>query len=522
MKRITLILLVLAGAALSSCIRAGENNGPLEYSSLDVNFSASVVGESWSAGDAAAIFATCTRDGVESVAMSESVPARFVPVGEGEKSFLVKAADKDNILSLTGDHNFMFYAFTPWKDGITSVESLPASIPSRVTYGQVPEQLFVAKKSVTGVVAPVDLVFTGIACTVKLKVPADIVTEGTTTLKSMVLRAADESQLTADIAYNATYNLYTDELKVTPSSGSRTITIDFNNLQMEAGYTEVVFMMAPFTVPEDGFELEFTAADGSSNTVPFLSKKAGKTYVVGDVIEETVSNSGDGIIPCASPVLWPVGYVDGVGVFSNAAQPLWLTDHIWTSTQPQATMQYVVSDANPLGSNVKFETNNFKQYNYSAGCVKGSWTGDYFDFIVPVKKVPAGTTVKMTYPAYGRGAPLFWDFEYLDGEEWKCNRTSWTSPDGQFTMDCTLMMEHGNKNGSFEGITYTVNMPLEHEIKSGYIHIRMKVADGRYITVPSSTYSTSCQEKAAPTTDGTTLFAFVNKSGMTKAISIEW
>ncbi len=214
--------------------------------------------------------------------------------------------------------------------------------------------------------------------------------------------------------------------------------------------------------------------------------------------------------------------MDGVGVFSNAAQPLWLTDHIWTSTQPQATMQYVVSDANPLGSNVKFETNNFKQYNYSAGCVKGSWTGDYFDFIVPVKKVPAGTIVKMTYPAYGRGAPLFWDFEYLDGEEWKCNRTSWTSPDGQFTMDCTLMMEHGNRDGSFEGITYTVNMPLEHEIKSGYIHIRMKVADGRYITVPSSTYSTSCQEKAAPTTDGTTLFAFVNKSGMTKAISIEW
>ena len=37
--------------------------------------------------------------------------------------------------------------------------------------------------------------------------------------------------------------------------------MDFNNLQMEAGYTEVVFMMAPFTVPEDGFELEYDLSE---------------------------------------------------------------------------------------------------------------------------------------------------------------------------------------------------------------------------------------------------------------------
>ena len=520
MKKNTLLLFSLSLLAVSACMGPSENNGPMDYTSLDVNFSASVPGSGWKATDAAAVFATCTRSGEESVKMSSRQPSRFVPISEGASSYLVKASEEDNILALKGDHHFEFYAFTPWKEGISDVSSLPADIPSEITFGQEPEQLYVAKKSVSSVVAPVGLSFSSIACTVKLRIPADIVTEGGTTLQSMVLRAASEGQLTQDLAYRATYNLYSEELSIVPSSGSKVITINFNGLELQNGYTEAAFLIAPFTVPEDGFELEFTATDGSVNTIPFLNKKAGKSFVVGDVIEETLSNSGDGIIPCASPVLWPIGYVDGVGVFSNVAQPLWLTEHFWTSTQPQATMQYVVSDDNPITP--KFESNNFKQYNYSSGCVKGSWTGDYFDFIVPVKKVPAGTEVKMTLPTYGRGNPLFWDFEYLDGEEWKCNRTTQTSPDGQFTKECTLMMEHGNRDGSFEGITYTVKMTLEHEIKSGYIHIRMKVADGRYITNPASTYSTSCQEKAVPTTDGTCLFAFVNKSGKTGAISIEW
>jgi len=364
------------------------------------------------------------------------------------------------------------------------------------------------------------LSFEGIACTMILRIPSNIVTEGSTQLRTMELRAVNESQFFGDLAYDATYDLYKKELHVKTGTGSKTITMDFNGYCLESGYTEVTFLTAPFSVPDDGFELEFTAMDGSKNVIPFLTKEAGKTYGVGDVIDVTLSNSSDGIIPCSSPVVWPIGYSDGVGAFNNTVQPLWLSDQIWTSKQPQATIQYVVSSDNPIKP--KFETNNFPQYNYSSGCVKGMWTNDYFEFTVPVKNVPAGTSVKLTLPTYGRGQPLFWDFEYLDGEEWKCNRTALTSPDGQFTQNCTLMMEHGNRDGSFEGITYLVNFQLENGIKSGYIKIRMKVVDGRYVTNPSGTYSTTCQEKSEPTTNGTSLFAFVNKSGKTPAVSIEW
>lgn len=71
-----------------------------------------------------------------------------------------------------------------------------------------------------------------------------------------------------------------------------------------------------------------------------------------------------------------------------------MTDHIWTASQPQATMTYEVSEDNPAP--VKIEVNNFVQYNYSSGCVKGSWTGDYFEFDVPVRNFKAGTEVTLT------------------------------------------------------------------------------------------------------------------------------
>ena len=286
----------------------------------------------------------------------------------------------------------------------------------------------------------------------------------------------------------------------------------------------VTVLIAPFTVPEEGLRVEFTDVDGATNSVPLLANQAGTSYAAGEVISQTLSSSSDGIIPCTSPVEWPIGYRDGVGVFNTTTQPLWMTDHIWTASQPQATMTYEVSEDNPAP--VKIEVNNFVQYNYSSGCVKGSWTGDYFEFDVPVRNFKAGTEVTLTLPTYGRGAPLFWDVYYLDGEEWKCDRSSHTSPDGQFTMMSTLMIEHGNRDGSFEGIKYEVKMRFENAIQSGHLKIRFQVAHGGYITNPAGAYSTACRELTAEerkTFDiGATLFAFVNKSGNVNSVKIEW
>ena len=136
-----------------------------------------------------------------------------------------------------------------------------------------------------------------------------------------------------------------------------------NGYELPSGYTPVTVLIAPFTVPEEGLRVEFTDVDGATNSVPLLANQAGTSYAAGEVISQTLSSSSDGIIPCTSPVEWPIGYRDGVGVFNTTTQPLWMTDHIWTASQPQATMTYEVSEDNPAP--VKIEVNNFVQYNLS-------------------------------------------------------------------------------------------------------------------------------------------------------------
>jgi hypothetical protein len=66
-------------------------------------------------------------------------------------------------------------------------------------------------------------------------------------------------------------------------------------------------------------------------------------------------------------------------------------------------------------------------------------------------------------------------------------------------------------------------MVFENAIASGHLYIRFKVATGQFITVDSSTYSTTCKELSAPdSSNGQRLFAFVNKSGVCTSIKIEW
>ena len=545
MKRlsITIILVPLAALLLAACQNSTDDNRPMEYDSLDVNFAGTLAGASWSPENVVGVFATCTRGDAEGTAMSTKTPACFHPVAqtvEGSVFNLVRNDDGDNILAMAGDHNFNFYAYAPYDPAITDIGNIAVNVPSKVTFapGMEAGGLYVAKKSVTSVVAAVPLDFKSVVCSMRLRVPSAIVDEeGGTVLRSLVIRPVDEGAFDGELAFNASYNLNTDVLTPEPASLSKTITVDFGaqGTTLTSSYTDVNLLVAPFTVPEGGFELVFTDVNGFENVIPFLAKNEGKEYPAGSAITETVSTSSDGVIPCSSPVEWPIGIKNDAGVFTPATQPLWIAEtnadpyalstHIWANpSQAQASVTYVMGEGHP--ANFRFENNTFKQYNYSSPCVKGLWTGDYFDIDVPVKKVAAGTKVTLTIPSYSRGGSLFWDVEYLDGEEWKCNRETFTSPDGQFTKDCTLMIEHGNRDGSFEGITYKVQFTLENAIKSGHIRIHLKVADGHYVCFPSATYSTECrymsEEEFAARDLGAFLFAFVNKSGKTTALSVEW
>ena len=549
MKTINKLTLLLSVAIATACNVSSDNNKSLDYETLDVQFSGKLAGGAWSSENTVGIVATCTRGEQTDLVMNSGKIASFTPVTATETSALSAKTEEDKIFSNRSDHNFKFYAFSPYTGGDVDLTQIPADIPATIDFGTDVSQLYVAKRTATSVIAPVALEFTTPSCLVKLSIPDDIVKEdGATVLKSMSLKPVNADSFTGSLAYSATYNIYTGETAITEGSGSKEINVNFGaqGYQMAAGYTSISFLMAPFTVPEGGFQLTFTATDGTTNIIPFLNKKDGEVYPAGTLIEQTMSASGDGVIPCTSPVEWYIGGGGNhgwqdyphittskqLGVFNYDTQPMWRPTsgnkgtysdpHIWTANQPQATIQYIYSENHPSPSKIITESNNFPEYKYSSPCVKGLWTDDYFEFKIPVKNFPANKTVKVTIPTYGRGNPLFWDIDYLDGEEWKTlTKKSHTSPDGLFTKESSVMIIHGNTTKKWDGYPIIVELPLTQEIKSGYIQFRLKVAYGQYITTNSATVG-ECKELDAPLFDGTCLFAFINISEVYTSIKVEW
>lgn len=259
----------------------------------------------------------------------------------------------------------------------------------------------------------------------------------------------------------------------------------------------------------------------------------GKNYAAGAHISSTISGTVVPIDPCESPVEWLVGYHNNVASFGEGMQPEWAMDgkysssnsYIWTSTQSQATIQFVVSDAHPDPGKITMErSTNRSDLNYSAPCIKGLWTGDYFEFKIPVKNFSANTDVTLTMPVFGRGNPIFWNVEYLDGKEWKCNKSNHKSTDNKYEMECTWAIPHGNINGNFVGHIMTHTMTFEKAISSGYIRIRMTCASGSYITMNGTSDISNCVMIEGPFsyTGADPLMAFVNQTAVCKAISITW
>ena len=536
---------LLIALLLSGCAGSTADNKDLDYDQLDVNFEAVVQGESLTTDDVVAVFATCTRGEETDLKMSQNTPAQFMPVSAGQTVNLVKKTDDDNILSYVGDHNFKFSAFLPFSAYDGDITKLKADIPAVVTYGNMPKALQVAKAAKTSVVAPVELAFSSMSCHMVMNIPGNILGgETLPVLSSLEIKAYDESVFDGHLAFNATYDLTADNLNVVSSSLSKTLKVDFgtSGLPLKVGYNAVAFNVAPFTVPVDGFLVEVKDVDGNTVVSEVLMNDAGTEYKAGETIEINLTRPGeDGIIPCESPVEWPIGYDenDQPRALKGDYTDMWPTNtvatgaakdsHIWKNVaQPQASATWIVSSDNPNPKNIGYEFNNILnnggvRANYASPCIKGVWTGDGFEFVVPVKNIAAGTKVTLTLPAFGRGAPVFWNVEYLDGGEWKCNKTLQKSPDGQFEMECTWSIPHGNVNKLWGGHIMSHTMTLENAIRSGYIKIRFVCASGQYTTAAVSTVgNNSCYEIKACPYSGSNLFAFVNMDDICKSVSISW
>lgn len=169
--------------------------------------------------------------------------------------------------------------------------------------------------------------------------------------------------------------------------------------------------------------------------------------------------------PCTFPVVFELGN----GAVDSYKQPHWSGYGIWASTQQQAYGKWVIASNAIDGF---FPTRNFASSGAIASPgIRGLWTGDYMEFVIPVKDFKAGTKIEFSAPFYTRQGPVFWTFEWLDGDEWKNNDSEIPSPDGNFRCNASFAIKAGTTN-----IRQVAS--FEKAIPSGVVRIRIKVADG--------------------------------------------
>lgn len=479
-------LLLLAATLIAfACEKTPEkpvNEEPEEIQN-QVAFNVSLVEMEWSKDDAIGIISTCNRGEESGVSMSVNKPARFVATAAGKAVAFVAATEEDKIISEEGDRGFKFYAAYPFPQGAKDFTALSAAADSVQTYSANPlaNMTIIGSASALNVQAAVTLAMETPFALLKLQMPKDIIPGETSKLKSINLSGKN-----IRLASYGTYNVETREYTVADTSNN--ITINFpEGLALEQKNTPVYMVVNPFVIPDGGLMLNVENMDGSKNTLPVWEAEAGTEIAAGTVTEWT-----NIINPVTFPVVFPLGYktyneeVGPVGVFAAdedgtySRQPYWNTMQRWISEQPGAYAQW--HDVHYIENEV-FRT-HYQNVNsggkISSPGICGIWTGDYMEFVIPVAGFKAGTTLNLDFPTYGRQHPMFWDIEYLDGGEWKCNRTLLSSDvpvhdetglypelEGKkVECEATFMSNRGNN-------THSIDITFDNAIEEGYIKIRM-------------------------------------------------
>jgi len=471
------LLYILLTLFATGCENSSDNNHSLEYTTLTVNFEGSLLNGTWNDGAQIGIFASCTRNEEQHVSMSANVNAKYT-ASAGETAHLLKASDNDLIVANMSDHNFQFYAYYPYSGAITNLSSIEVSVPSKQDYatGAMNYGAYVANKQVTTIVPTVKLEFRGLFSLLDLYLPNDITDDdGHSTIRSLTLKPVVAENFTGTLTAGGTYNLETETFTENPSMQGDSVQLDFGatGLTLTNAFTKVSLAVAPFTVPVGGMSVVVTDMSGIEKTVSMLTKDedAGIALSAGEGLTVYLSSDDDGIIPVTFPVVFPLGSPyngEAQGAFHATRQPRWVNEGYWiclTQSQAYATWTWV-STLTPAPFR---ETINSGVI--SSPGVKGIWTGDYFEFVLPVKKFAAGTSVTMEFPVLTRFAPAFWNIEYYDDEQWKCNKTNVTCFNR--TEQATFAINSYNA-----GIIIEHTMTFTKAIKSGYVKIRLTCANG--------------------------------------------
>lgn len=177
------------------------------------------------------------------------------------------------------------------------------------------------------------------------------------------------------------------------------------------------------------------------------------------------------ISPVSFPVQFPVSY----GYNNTEHQGFWSGYALWRChSQPQAYARWIHVSF-PVAPSEKMEyTRTFASSasdKFSSPSLVAVWTGDYFEFTIPVKNFKAGTKVRFSAPFYTRLGPCFWYLDYYDGDEWKCDHSTVATLDGTFERDASFAIGYGTT-------VIEKDVTFSHGIPSGYLRFRVRCADG--------------------------------------------
>ncbi len=217
---------------------------------------------------------------------------------------------------------------------------------------------------------------------------------------------------------------------------------------------------------DDNIAVVLSAVNAAYNDpyhITDLSSYTGAPQYVDNPGSVCLNDTGVEVKPVAFPVRFPLSDWDGTG-----CQFLWGPLGIWFSAQPQAFAKWV-SVSRPV-DNLMYNRGFFTSGGYSV-TLNSIWTGDYFEFVIPVKNFRAGTTIRFSAPFYTRQGPCFWYLDYLDGDEWKCNTSECHTWDGAFKRDATFSIGYGTT-------TITADCTFEHGVPEGFLRFRLRCADG--------------------------------------------
>lgn len=410
-------------------------------------------------GSDVAVVAHCMRNG-EGTPMSVNPVARFKASVSSGKTVLSPASPEDRIYAEHEDSEISLTVVSPWSESV----SLETDVPQTQTYGQkLPSAVYgtVTMDAVSSsVYVPVSE--RPLCSVLSLEIPADIIAAKTVTLSEMSLLGVKM--------------IFPGGLEM---SENRTVDV----------------AVAPGTVPEGGITVSFADTDGGTFTSAILSgpADAGLELALGCRTEAYVPGA-DPFRPCTFPVVFPLGRNPSArnGYYNYSDdQPDWNNMGIWrcfAQKQAYATWNQVSEPSATMFQ--KREMVNTGDIG-SIG-LKGIWTGDYFEFVIPVENIEAGSVVSFEAPFYGRQQPVFWTVEWLDGEEWTSNVRETVSWDGSATVEASFCTR-------LYGTVINYSFRLRNPIVKGNLKVRLICTDGRY---QADTNTGAVVERDLPYNDG--------------------